>query len=137
MIDGLAIVEKARSWTGVKWRHQGRSRQGVDCVGLCLMVADGVGHPVPAPVDYDRRPNGSALLRHLTSTLVPIRTDDPAPGDIALFRDEGTPVHVGVLACQDGQWTVIHAHAARRKVVEEPVDRFAAPFALFRLGGLA
>jgi cell wall-associated NlpC family hydrolase len=32
------IVSAARSWLGVPWRHQGRTRQGVDCAGLVVLV---------------------------------------------------------------------------------------------------
>ena len=28
------VVAEARTWIGVKWRHQGRTREGVDCIGL-------------------------------------------------------------------------------------------------------
>lgn len=32
------VVAEARSWFGVPWQHMGRSRGGVDCGGLLLVV---------------------------------------------------------------------------------------------------
>ena len=36
--DPDAIIAAARAWLGVPWRHQGRTRQGVDCAGLVVLV---------------------------------------------------------------------------------------------------
>ena len=41
--DPSAIVAAARTWLGVPWRHQGRTRQGVDCAGLVVLVGRGLG----------------------------------------------------------------------------------------------
>ena len=32
------VVREARTWVGVPFRHQGRSRSGVDCGGIIVVV---------------------------------------------------------------------------------------------------
>ncbi|MBL4907867.1 MAG: hypothetical protein JKX94_10480 [Sneathiella sp.] len=67
--------------------------------------------------------------------MVPVAGDQWQQGDIALFRDSGFPVHLGFLALKKGVQTVLHAHARRRKVIEEPLAVFGSPFALYRMKG--
>ncbi len=135
MVDGKTIIFAARSWLDVPWRHQGRSRFGVDCVGLCFCVARELGMKVQDITGYPRRSDGHQLMSHLSTSLTSIEPGCGQVGDVALFRDCGLPIHVGFLAQRKGFMTVIHAHARRRKVVEEPLEIFGKPFAIYRLKG--
>ena len=70
MNRGDLIVAEARRWIGVRWRHQGRSRSGVDCIGLCLCAVEAAtGTAFSAPATYSRRPAGSALQQALAAAL--------------------------------------------------------------------
>lgn len=40
-----------------------------------------------------------------------------------LFRDSAYPCHAAIVGVRDSKLTIIHAHASRRKVVEEPIDQ--------------
>lgn len=134
MVDQDAIVTMARTWIDVRWQHQGRSRaKGVDCVGLCLCVAKDLGVAIDDVSGYARRQDGRELMARLCAQLQPVAFDQRAAGNIALFREGGFTVHVGFLARRDGIMNVIHAHARRRKVVEETLTKFGEPFALFKL----
>ena len=134
MYDADQVIAEARRWIGVRWRHQGRSfSHGVDCIGLCLKVAENMGAEVPEVTGYPRRQNGSQLVSTMAKILKPVPCLRWQQGDIALFKDGGFPVHTGFLGLKDGQKTVIHAHARRRKVVEEVLDMFGSPVAVFRL----
>lgn len=108
------MVAAARGWVGVPWRHQGRTRAGIDCVGLLIVVAQDLG--IDDGFDfraYSRRPDGRALRELMVDKLD--RAAAIAPGRIGLFAQAGTyPCHVGVF----GDRTMIHAHALNRKVVE-------------------
>ena len=136
MSDGQSVIDLARGWLGVRWRHQGRSRMGVDCVGLCFCVAQELSLDVEDIRTYPRRIDGSKLRAYLGRHLQPVCPGQMRGGDIGLFRDKGFPVHVGFIARQRGVETVIHAHAGRRKVIEEPLEVFGRPFALYRLKGI-
>lgn len=134
MLDPDFFVKTARAWLGIRWCHQGRSRKGgVDCIGLCLCVAEDCGLQVRDVTGYSRRPEGSRLLSALQDQLLPLSLTEKADGDIGLFRDQGYPVHVGILSTKNNSPSVIHAHAARRQVVEEPLAVFGAPFLAFRI----
>ncbi len=134
MVEGLRIVDAARAWLGVRWRHQGRnSHSGVDCIGLCICVARECGYRVPDATGYARRQDGGQLIAVLSSHLSVVPTDQGRQGDVALFRDEGFPVHVGIMALKRGLRTVIHAHARRRQVLEEPLETVGQPLGMFRL----
>ncbi|MEH6474507.1 MAG: NlpC/P60 family protein [Sneathiella sp.] len=138
MPDANQVVAEARRWIGVRWHHQGRSfEQGVDCIGLCLQVAENLELQVPKVSGYPRRQNGSELVSTMGNTLKPISRDGWQQGDIALFKDGGFPIHTGFLALNNGQVTVIHAHARRRKVVEEELETFGTPVAIYRLKEIA
>lgn len=136
MNNAQQIIDQARNWLGVRWQHQGRSRLGVDCVGLCVCVAQDLSLKVEDIRSYPRRIDGRTLTAYLGQHLQPVCRDQGLVGDIGLFRDKGFPVHVGFLARKRGVETVIHAHAGRRKVIEEPIDVFGQPFALYRLKGI-
>lgn len=133
MSDGQLIVDEARRWLGVRWRHQGRSSQGVDCAGLCLCVGNALGAEIADSTGYPRRQDGTRLLAYLTDALQPVKKGAQAIGDIAVFNESGFPIHVGFLAEKESIPTVIHAHARRRKVIEEPLAVFGQPAAIFRL----
>ena len=55
------VLAEARSWLGVPYLHQGRSRLGVDCVGLLIMVARGIGISDYDVSGYPRVPSSDFL----------------------------------------------------------------------------
>ena len=57
--DAAAAVAEARSYVGCKWRHRGRSRFGIDCVGLIVAATAAGGVQM-----RDRRDYGRVECRH-------------------------------------------------------------------------
>jgi cell wall-associated NlpC family hydrolase len=116
MIGARTLIEEARTWVGVPFLHQGRSRLGVDCAGLivALMRTTGIVPPDFRDVcNYSRRPNGEMIAlvaRHFT------RVPTAASGLLVLIQWWGQtePSHVALLAGP----TLIHAYERRRAVVE-------------------
>jgi len=130
-----AFVAAARSYVGVPWRHLGRSRTGVDCIGLVLMAAREVGVDLPDPAPYAREPQGTRLLEGVLVHAA--RVASPEPGDVLLFRMGLYGGHVGIASVHPA-WGVpacLHAYAPRRQVVEQPMDAElrAALIGAFRL----
>lgn len=120
------VVTRARSWIGVRWRHLGRTRNGVDCVGLVLAAGEGF-HDYPDEENYTRLSSGRDMLEHFQrhSSEVPLGPEGLAAladGDILLMRDTAFPQHVGIIASKEGHSTLIHASIAHRCVVEERID---------------
>ena len=130
-----AFVAAARSYVGVPWRHLGRSRTGLDCIGLVLLAAREVGVELPDPAPYAREPQGTRLLEGILAHAE--RVSEILPGDVLLFRMGLYGGHVGI-ASMHPAWSVpacLHAYAPRRQVVEQPMDAElrAALIGAFRL----
>ncbi len=122
MRDDLAerIVTEARGWLGVRWRHQGRSRTGIDCVGLIVEVARALELSEYDSTAYGRRPEGQGFVHHFRDRMTAIAIPEARPGDVLLFADHAYPCHCGIRTDLRGAAHLLHAHALRRKVIEEP-----------------
>jgi cell wall-associated NlpC family hydrolase len=137
VIEAAALVAEARTWIGVPFVHQGRSRFGVDCVGLVLGVRNAL-EPWPEAMaearTYRRKPeDGLMLMKALQYCR---ETDKPAAGVVALIRwpADTTASHVGILTPD----TIIHAYERVGKVLEvgfrHPWDAWTEKY--FRLPGV-
>lgn len=113
------IIAAARRWCGVKWKHQGRSRAGIDCLGLIVLVAKEMGISDTDEKTYSPRPDGKELLSRFREEMDEISLADIRPGDVIMFADSAYPCHVAFVSEKHGQLYIIHAHATRRKVLEE------------------
>jgi cell wall-associated NlpC family hydrolase len=122
--ERLALIAAARSYLGVRFRHQGRSERGVDCAGLIVVCLLATGR-VPADVEaYGREPLNQGLRGMCVENFgEPIPKGGMQPGDVALMRFRGEPSHVGLVTDYpyDGL-ALIHAFAQVKKVVEHRLD---------------
>ena len=118
------IVAEARRWIGTRWRHQGRTSNGVDCVGLLARVGAALGCTSYDFVAYQRRPGDSqTFLQHFHKAgCLEIPMNSARPGDILIFQDNQYPCHCGILSEKRGTTHFIHSHASWKKVVEQPLD---------------
>ncbi len=133
---GRQYVEAARELLNVPWQHQGRGNYGLDCIGLCVFAAQKLGINLPDMEGYPRRQSSNLLQRKLSQNLKMVSLSAWKSGDIGLFLETGHPVHVGILVRGNGNTsTVIHAHARRRKVVEEKLETYGRPHAVYRIEG--
>jgi hypothetical protein len=138
-VSAEAFVAAARSFVGVPWRHLGRARTGVDCIGLVLLAAREAGVELPDPAPYAREPQGTRLLEGILGHAP--RVAETAPGDVLLFRMGLYGGHVGIASVHPA-WGVpacLHAYAPRRQAVEQPMDDElrAALLGAFRLPALS
>lgn len=119
MTTRARIVAEALSWEGVPFRHQGRSRSGVDCVGLGICVGRALGLLGDYDIlNYRRNADGADLLREFRGQMgreKPINR--AAEGDVLLFRDRQFTVHVGIVIDVAPRVQIIHAYATARKVL--------------------
>jgi cell wall-associated NlpC family hydrolase len=119
-VTRLDVVTLARRWLGVPWRHQGRSRDGVDCVGFVALVARDLGISSYDYTSYGRRAVGQAFVHHFAENMDALRVAEAQPGDVLVFADRAYPCHCGIVSEQEAGRYLIHSHASRRKVIEEP-----------------
>jgi cell wall-associated NlpC family hydrolase len=113
------IIQEALSWRDVPWKHQGRTRSGLDCAGLIVLVGRALNL-----IDYDylvytRHTNQDKFLQHFRKVLIEKPVKDRQPGDVLLFRDGVQSCHSGIFAPIYNSPGIIHAYAKRRKVVHD------------------
>lgn len=143
------VITLARSYCessgrpAVKWRHQGRNREGgVDCLGLPACVAKELGISDYDLTNYGRTPEATRFLAHFHAAgCTRVNPVEAADGDLVIFRQDRYPCHVGILSSKAGVRHIIHASLSHKKVVEEPLpdDRGSpgAPIvAVFRMPGV-
>lgn len=111
------FIQHARSYIGTPFVHQGRTRQGVDCVGFLIVVAREFNLIDP---DYDYTNYGKfndpkILLRELDRFMIRKSIKERIEGDIVCFALPSFPCHVAICSNQN---KIIHALNTRKKVVE-------------------
>lgn len=108
-------VVRARELLGLRFRPQGRSEDGVDCLGLLL-----IAYRIPeASVRQDYRLRGDhreEILRGATQYFRRVPRRSARPGDALLFQVDAEQFHLGVLTSTG----LIHADARLKRVVERP-----------------
>lgn len=123
MTTAMEIVNESRTWLGVRWLHQGRSRAGVDCIGLVIQVAHALALTDFDTRDYGRYATDETMLDLCRTHLQSVAANATAPGDIAVFAFDRQR-HIGIIGDYPaaGELSLIHAHAVNRHVVEHRLD---------------
>lgn len=123
-VERAAFVKAARSYLGVPFRHQGRSRRGLDCAGLFVAAISDIGRTFFNVAAYSREPLNSGLRTAVVTNLGdPIQKADMREGDVALMRFRGEPSHVGIITNYPlGGFALLHTFAQMKKVVEHRID---------------
>ncbi len=110
------IVSAARNKVGIRFRPQGRTADGLDCLGLILAVANDVGLRVSAPIfELRGRRNTQSEYWMLQSGLSKVQHAEL--GDVLLQSPGHLQVHLGICCGK----TLIEAHAGLGKVIERPI----------------
>ena len=116
------MITEARSYVNCKWRHRGRSRFGIDCIGLMVKSLEASGFKMRDRIDYSRTPHKDGLKFELIDHFGESVTDIQ-PGDIALIKwdDQKEPSHVGIVTNIDGHLGLIHS-CSQTQVSEHNID---------------
>ncbi|WP_439580731.1 C40 family peptidase [Elioraea sp.] len=119
----MTLDQAARRYIGVPWRHLGRARAGLDCIGLVLLAARDCGIATDDPAPYAREPSSHRLRAGLAAALDEVPLAEAHAGDVLVFNLGLYAGHLGVLGAHPAYRvaSVIHAYAPRRRVVEEPL----------------
>jgi cell wall-associated NlpC family hydrolase len=125
-MDREAFIAEARQYVAekVRFRHQGRSRRGVDCAGLVSVCLQASGRAVVDCAAYGRQPINQGLRGYLVRNFGdPVPKEEMRPGDVPLMRFRGEPSHVGIVANHPhGGLSLIHSYAQVKKCVEHRID---------------
>ena len=131
------IVIEARRWIGTPWVPAGAELGvGANCLGFLAGVARNLGlrDLADAFVPYRGHaapPASKALLLGLRRHLRCLPLAAASPGDLLLFDLGAGLRHVALLSAPG---TVVHAHQAQGKVVEQRL--VWAPHSAYRIPGL-
>lgn len=132
MTKAQAYINSLRRYIGVRFRHQGRSRLGLDCVGLVVVAAHDAGIQtdaikvsgyarIPTDADFDYW-CGKYCIELPYNRLQPVQRQIK-PGDLISFwiDVQGIPRHIAVYTGTDiqGRPTMIHSHAKEERGVAE------------------
>ncbi len=119
------VVAEARSWIGTRFRPKGRSRLGVDCVGLLVMVGRAFGVPHEDEQHYTDWPDPERRMLALFDRFMVRRLPSEATwdGTVGVFPTaRRLPGHVGIFTTRHGVRHLVHAAANQRTVLEQPFD---------------
>jgi cell wall-associated NlpC family hydrolase len=117
------IVHAAREYVGVPFQHQGRSKNGIDCGGLVILVGKKLG-TLPADWDcipYPKEPK-SEWMRDILNKFWNRCDPELKPGRIVFMSFPGDPTHLGVVSEYNGTPYIIHATSRDNRVVQHRLD---------------
>lgn len=126
-MSAVEFVKAARALRGARWRHRGRARWAVDCIGLIVLAGEDAGMRLNDQVGYGREPWDDQLRRACIAHWgYPLSAEHAQPGDVALIRwGTGEPSHLAIIGNHpDGGLTLIHAHTLHGVIEQSLADRF-------------
>lgn len=118
------IVTAARKYIGVRWHHQGRTRNvGLDCAGIFVVSAADIGITVEDFLQYNRDLDSNRLESMLQKYLYRIPPEEAVHGNLLGFSnaDRSKIKHLAFKTDRG----ILHAKYRRDgtgKVVEEPMS---------------
>jgi len=123
-VEVQQIILHSRKWMGSKFRHQGRSKSGIDCIGLFSEVAKEIGRDIPIPNNYTHHPDQKFLFSEMNRLFDKITKAEMQAGDLVLMRfmDDHLRIpcrHVAIIT----NLGVLHSSAQFRKVTEHGLDQ--------------
>ena len=120
MITVEKLIETARSYLGVPYRHQGRTRKGVDCLGLVIACANDLKVPIADSTAYSTKVDTENLLNGILAHAQQTEKIVVKPGYLALmqFVKEAGATHTALIT----ERGIIHSYNKRGKVVEHRLN---------------
>lgn len=137
----MMLVEAARKYTGVRFRHRGRSPHALDCAGLIWRAYHDCGTDLPDFRLYSREPHDDGLIRYVSQALgdpvhvSPVAEPDLKAGDVVVVRFDIEPHHLALVTDYlYGGLALLHACGTNKRVIEHrlPEDRIKKITHVFR-----
>lgn len=124
MLKREDIIREAKTWIDVPYKHAGRDRFGIDCIGPIIKVGHALNIFTFDIINYSKRPTSNYLLSLMKQHMDRIKITDAKSGDVLVCREPRHPCHCGFLEItKESQRFFIHAYAPARKVVREALVR--------------
>jgi len=123
------IVDYARTWIGVRWRHQGRGngpRRFIDCAGLMIRIMAHFGMAHQDAFGYTKQPCPEFITQVEKQTL-PTVMNTHTVGAWAIFSDGLMPCHLGIMSKRNGQHAIIHSECYPKMSTHESLYDMGTP----------
>lgn len=122
--ERTAFIAAARSYLNVPFRHRGRDRRGVDCLGLVVVAMQAVGRVMSDRASYGRDPVNDGLHEAAVAHFgQPIAIETMCPADIVLMQWHQQPNHVAIVTDYSlGGLAIIHSLAGQCVVEHRLAD---------------
>lgn len=122
-MSNLDIAIEARTWVGVPWVHQGRTRDGIDCAGLVVEVARARRGNTFDVSDYQAQASDETMQALCADHMDPIDAHAVWPGDVVVIRFQNQR-HMAIVGDYPvpGHLSLIHASSTHGQVVEHRLD---------------
>ncbi len=122
--ERIAFIAAARAMLGAPFRHQGRTRQGMDCLGFVYLALVAIGKRPNNRTDYGRLPANLKLEQGLLDHLgPPISKRDILAGDVVSMSWADVDCHVGIVTPHRAYGIgLIHCYLNNQRVVEHGID---------------
>lgn len=118
----IDLVNRARAYLKVPFRHRGRTSNGLDCAGLVVLCFQDLGRPVIDKKVYGREPHRDGLRQVVEKNSIE-KVFSMEPGDIVLMKFVDQPHHLGILGDYfAGGLSLIHSYGEVGRVVEHRLD---------------
>lgn len=103
----MRLDQAARAYIGTPWQHHGRSRHGLDCVGLLFLASRDIGKPFEDFLGYGPMPSPQELVHHGLRQVRRLSRRDLRPGCIVTLG-RGHMTHVGIVGDAIAPFSLIH-----------------------------
>lgn len=120
-ISEYLVLVRSLAAEKVRYVHAGRSRFGVDCVGVGVLPLNELGIAHADVSNYSEEAFDNSLAEAIGEHLDPVPVSQIRPGDWLLFwcnRRTKKPQHVAVLVEKD---SMVHAYKPLGMVVQSPI----------------
>jgi cell wall-associated NlpC family hydrolase len=121
MIRRQDFVDEARKWIGTPFRDKGRTKAGIDCVGLAFVTVWAFDLNIDDVKGYPSRPNNT-FKGYFDDRLPSKPVAEALDGDLYLFADGGHLCHCGIASTRYGQPAVVHATLRYRTTLEQSLE---------------
>ena len=117
------IVDCARSYMGVRFKHCGRTREeGLDCFGLVIRVAWDLELSEFTLVGYGHYPHAPSVRATCDKQMIRKPLSTMQPGDVVLCANKHWECHLAIVGDGRTSFSLIQSLAAQKRVVESPLS---------------
>lgn len=128
------IVNEALKWVGTPFRHQGRTKRGLDCVGLVIRVGNDLHLMDYNIANYPRTAQREFFVQQFRDNMTEKPINEREHGDVLLMRQGLYTCHAGIyMQSPSGIEEVIHAdephgHVLRERITSDLLSRVTQCF---------